>query len=945
MIVEEKTHPDKIGIYLTLFLLITNWIEKKVEWMGSNMKSYRRVDHLIHTIIILILCASFFFMTMNPIQATSNDMIHNNITGNKTDPGCVICHTVQGKQLAPEPDQFNKPSLKKTGSIARNSSILQVVGNYTTILEVGQTNNQIGPFLRNTGDTGGSWWDNSAYNGEFHFGTDIERNLITLMVLNYSEGTMKPVKGLVNPPTYPQVTRRNHSANYSYKADTTDPTLTYRWDPTGTIIVYAENHYEDGKDLWMVKEVNLTEVTSANLTFWTWYLIETDWDYGFVGVSTDLGVNWANLPGTLTTNTNPYGNNPGNGITGNSNGWVQESMNLTPFSGKNILLRFRFISDVYVNDEGWYIDDINITSGSTSILFDDAETPAIIKTLNVNVSYPHLVIGNLTDPLTSAANLEYVQHTQQVDLTENLKHPGTYSGYFIFNSYTEPYSGNYTVMLDTMIDGMAVSATTQFQATIYGCQGCHNKKTDINGTNFETSFIHQAGGFCTYECHSGSRGFYDGGSPGFSPWLDSSPMHLHEIQYGHRGGNPTYYPPVWIPYDVPGHVTTVKCTQCHTSFVHDNTGSDTATIGNYTLYGTNITFSSGTHANLTCEYCHGDLSYPVMSGNQYQLHGTIGSYKPAFTSHISFTDTYMIAVNGTQDLSVTITGENSTNVVRVYMIGPVDNYTSGLQANPYLNSRILNAPINMYIGNPSIGTWLIKFIQMDDGLINYTISSNYPLQKKPIIKIPECNSCHNSAASGKDFTIYEIPDWNPGFAHADTNKDGVLDVQCRMCHDSMHGITTKDCHNCHTTAPVNHPIKEPVFGQYTQSQCLVCHGDPHRITSAGGTGCIACHVPGDVNTSKFARHADINTTGGTGNVTNNDCWTCHYQKDMSRSHVYLCESCHQNSGGIVPVNDPVLIVNNLQHGSNTCKSCHAPNMYHFNGTTGPLGKVEKLGWH
>jgi hypothetical protein len=34
----------------------------------------------------------------------------------------------------------------------------------------------------------------------------------------------------------------------------------------------------------------------------------------------------------------------------------------------------------------------------------------------------------------------------------------------------------------------------------------------------------------------------------------------------------------------------------------------------------------------------------------------------------------------------------------------------------------------------------------------------------------------------------------------------------------------------------------------------------------------------------------------------------------------------------------------LQHGSNKCKNCHAPDIYHSQGTAGPKGRVENPGW-
>lgn len=863
---------------------------------------------------IISMLMSFSFIIITPSYAVSVTKMHENITGEISDPECKGCH------LSVQPEYPQKEFIKPADEPLFNS---KADSNYTAILSIGQTPYQLGPFFRNGGN-GWSWWDTDE------FGTEKQKNLISVMVLDKSTG--KPVTGLALPPTWPQASYRSHAGIYSYKADTAP-------SPISTKI-----NYTDKTELWMIKVLDLSGYSSAELTFWTWYSMETDWDYGYVEVSTN-GYTWTNLPGTLTTTSNPNGNNLGNGITGSTNGsWVQEIMDLTPFAGNKVLLGFKFKSDDFTNDEGWYVDDINVASGMMTIYSDDAETPITVKTLNVNITYPHLTILNPTDPLTTASTLQYSTHVQNVDLQEDIEHPGTYLGYFKYDPFAEQYSGNYSVILNTIINDSQVTASTYFDTTLFGCQGCHNKRQG----GVETSFAHGDGGgmkSCMFVCHGSSRGFYGGSPPFMGPQLTTNPMHVHEMQYGHTGGflQGMYYPQP--NYTVQSHVSSTTCLQCHTSFLHDNTGPDTANIGSYILYGTNIGFSSGTHENLSCEYCHGSLTYPEIPQNQYQLQGRLGNYTPSFTSHESFTDTYIIAVNRQDNLSITINGDN-TDSIELYSIGPVDNTSKALQGpcggNPCDVAGSLASPINMNIPYPYIGTWIVKIIKLQEGTVNYSISSNYPIERKPIIKIPECNSCHNPGGAGKANTIDDIPNWNPGFAHADSNNDGNLDVQCRMCHDAMHNIIIKDCHTCHSTAPLNHPIKEPIFSQYTPSQCLECHGDPHKVTSAGGTDCIACHSPDDVNISKFARHANINTSDGTGVVTNNDCWTCHYQKDMNRSHVYLCESCHTNNSGIVPIEDISLIKSDFMHGMTTCKACHAPSGYHQNGTVGPLGLVESI---
>jgi immune inhibitor A len=140
---------------------------------------------------------------------------------------------------------------------------------------------------------------------------------------------------------------------------------------------------KDGRYMWwsnrgddsvetMTREFDLSGVQKATLQFSTWYEIEKDWDYGFVTVSTDGGKTWTTLKGNSTTDTDPQGQNFGNGLTGVSGApraepdkgtraqWIEEQMDLTPFSGKKILLRFWVVNDAGYNAEGMLIDNIRI---------------------------------------------------------------------------------------------------------------------------------------------------------------------------------------------------------------------------------------------------------------------------------------------------------------------------------------------------------------------------------------------------------------------------------------------------------------------------------------------------------------------------------------------------------------------------------------------------------
>ncbi|MBA7612302.1 hypothetical protein ES703_19538 [subsurface metagenome] len=97
------------------------------------------------------------------------------------------------------------------------------------------------------------------------------------------------------------------------------------------------------------------------MTFWHKYALEENHDYGYVEVSTDSGSTWTKL---FTA-------------TGNE-GWNWEKIDLTPYGGGVIGLRFRLVSDGNgITADGWYIDDVIIDEGATSVsypFFDDVES-------------------------------------------------------------------------------------------------------------------------------------------------------------------------------------------------------------------------------------------------------------------------------------------------------------------------------------------------------------------------------------------------------------------------------------------------------------------------------------------------------------------------------------------------------------------------------------------
>ncbi len=121
----------------------------------------------------------------------------------------------------------------------------------------------------------------------------------------------------------------------------------------------------DTSNSTLTRAVDLRGATEATLTFSAWYEIEEGWDYAYVEASTDGGNHWDILAGNYSSDYNPVGNAFGLGWTGRSGGadeakWVEESVDLTPYAGQEILIRFEMVTDDAVNKPGLLIDDMAI---------------------------------------------------------------------------------------------------------------------------------------------------------------------------------------------------------------------------------------------------------------------------------------------------------------------------------------------------------------------------------------------------------------------------------------------------------------------------------------------------------------------------------------------------------------------------------------------------------
>lgn len=136
----------------------------------------------------------------------------------------------------------------------------------------------------------------------------------------------------------------------------------YFWSNTG-----------DESHMTLSREFDFTLVNAPiELSYWTWYDIERDYDYLYLTASTD-GVNWQILEPTSCTRENPTGANYSCGYNGLTDGWINEKVDLSTYAGQKVKIQFEYLTDAAVNGEGFLIDDISVNAVDYFSNFEEDE--------------------------------------------------------------------------------------------------------------------------------------------------------------------------------------------------------------------------------------------------------------------------------------------------------------------------------------------------------------------------------------------------------------------------------------------------------------------------------------------------------------------------------------------------------------------------------------------
>jgi subtilisin family serine protease len=133
---------------------------------------------------------------------------------------------------------------------------------------------------------------------------------------------------------------------------------------TGNLAYFIPNLVEQNESLAMIDPVSLPAGMGASLSFVTFQSTEPGFDFAIVDISADGGA-WQEL-------------HRSSGVFSGT-----RHLDMSPFAGQDVRIRFRLLSDLLITDIGWYVEQIQVLSDNWSLL---GEADGAERELEVQIS-------------------------------------------------------------------------------------------------------------------------------------------------------------------------------------------------------------------------------------------------------------------------------------------------------------------------------------------------------------------------------------------------------------------------------------------------------------------------------------------------------------------------------------------------------------------------------
>lgn len=133
--------------------------------------------------------------------------------------------------------------------------------------------------------------------------------------------------------------------------------------PSGRHFWYASR--TNYSHMRLTRALDLSAVVTATLNYSVYHDIEYSYDFAYVSVSEDGGATWKGLEAQQMQGLNEADNPAGKALTerfytGQSEGWLHETIDLTPYAGQEILIRFSYVTDPILTFGGLALDNVSV---------------------------------------------------------------------------------------------------------------------------------------------------------------------------------------------------------------------------------------------------------------------------------------------------------------------------------------------------------------------------------------------------------------------------------------------------------------------------------------------------------------------------------------------------------------------------------------------------------
>lgn len=251
------------------------------------------------------------------------------------------------------------------------------------------------PDLYDTSGEGESsvvWWDlmsTGSHPGKIFSSNPTHMSAWTKTALGWANPEVIAPTAISREITLGQTSNPPSGSKQAVRVNLPDQIIQYVELEPGSTQAWWTGNDQAWADVRLTRDVNLAGVTAPiSTSFDLDFVIEEDWDYLFLEVSTNGGQSWTQTKGFLvedgTEVTTPEDYDDPNGrlqdygglkygYTGDSGGWLRVYHDLSPYAGQQVKLRFRYATDAALQERGAFVDNIKITAGAQVILNDPVE--------------------------------------------------------------------------------------------------------------------------------------------------------------------------------------------------------------------------------------------------------------------------------------------------------------------------------------------------------------------------------------------------------------------------------------------------------------------------------------------------------------------------------------------------------------------------------------------